>query len=132
MMRRSHSILEVRNFICGHIKRNDAASRRFIQNVAMETSKVLILCRDVKTGRFLVTPREEDLWLIREKSGYGRAAKNDWNIMSKVGPQFFESIDNHRQWHLSFPDHYDVVIWDRDPGDSFTSLYNELQRVSMA
>lgn len=37
MARRSHSVTEMRNFICGHIKRDDPVSRRFIQYLSMET-----------------------------------------------------------------------------------------------
>jgi hypothetical protein len=37
MARRAHSLVETRNFTCGHIKRDDPVSRRFIQYLATET-----------------------------------------------------------------------------------------------
>lgn len=124
--RRSHHIREIRNFICGHIKRNDAASRRLIQYLTMETSHLVILVRDAKTGRTLVTPPKDQLWLVREKIGIGRASKNEYNVITQVGPKFFEQMDKHRRWHFGFDNYYDVYVWDLVPGQAFTHLYNRL------
>ena len=88
--RRTHAILEVRNFMCANIKRNDPVTRRFLQYLAMQTSKVLVLIRDAKTGKILTSPPDDELWLNRNKSGVGRASKNEWTVRTFVGEKFFE------------------------------------------
>lgn len=88
--RRAHAILEARNFICANIRRNDPATRRFLQYLAMQTSKVLVLIRDAKTGKILTSPPDDELWLNRDKAGVGRASKNEWNVRAFVGKKFFE------------------------------------------
>lgn len=128
-VRRQHAILEVRNFICGHIKRNDPASRRFVQYISMRTCDMAVLVRDAQTGKIIVRPPEEELWLIRQKSGMGRAAKNDWNVIKSIGPTFFQEMDDHRQWHFGFKDHYDLIVWDLEPGQHFSALYNNIQEL---
>lgn len=128
--RRKHAVLEARNYICAHVKRNDAAIRRFIQYLSMQTGDIILLVRDAATGRILVKPPEEELWLLREKSGIGRAAKNEWNVLEEVGPDFFKKMDDTRRWHFGFPDYYDVYVWDATPGLSFHSLYCYVQEVS--
>ncbi|KAI9736221.1 MAG: hypothetical protein M1834_001107 [Cirrosporium novae-zelandiae] len=100
--RRMHAVIESRNFVCAYIKRNDLI------------------------GRIIVLPREEEFWLVCEKSGAGRAAKNEWNVRSKVGPEFFEQMEKFRRWHLGFNSHYDVYIWDKDPGSPFSDLYSNI------
>jgi hypothetical protein len=108
-VRRSHAILEMRSFICAHIKRNDPISRRLVQYLSMQTCSLVLLVRDGKTGSILVKPRDEHTWLVREKTGVGRAARNEWNIIQKVGTEFFESMDKHREWHFGFKE---VWQWD--------------------
>jgi hypothetical protein len=56
MARRAHQVMEVRNFICGNIKRDDPVSRRFIQYLSMETWEIRALVRDRKTGRVRTYP----------------------------------------------------------------------------
>jgi hypothetical protein len=129
--RRSYSVLEARNFICAHIKRNDPVSRRFIQYLHMQSHRLLMLVRDAETGRILVKPPEEERWLIRVKSGIGRAAKGEWNIIKKVGPQFFEEMDNYRKWNFGFKEYYDIILWDLPIGESFPAIYNAVQEVSL-
>ena len=68
----------------------------------MASCDLVILVRDAKTGDIIVKPPEEELWLVREKVGLGRAAKNDWNVISEVGSEFFEQMDEHRKWHFGF------------------------------
>jgi hypothetical protein len=92
MARRSHEFVELRNFTCAHIKRDDPVSRRFIQYLSNETWDLRALVRDRKTGRILIQPPKEELWLLREKSGWGRAARNEFNVMAEVGPVFFEQM----------------------------------------
>ncbi len=128
--KRSYSVLEARNFICAHIKRDDPVSRRLIQYLHMQSHRLLMLVRDAETGRILVKPPEEERWLIREKSGLGRAAKGHWNIIKKVGPQFFEEMDAYRRWNFGFEEYYDIVLWDLPVGESFPALYNAVQEVS--
>ena len=50
-LRRAHSFIEYRNFICAHMKRNDPISHRFLQRISMRTDSVLVYVRDAKTGR---------------------------------------------------------------------------------
>ncbi|KAF1830577.1 hypothetical protein BDW02DRAFT_558680 [Decorospora gaudefroyi] len=129
MARRSHSVMEMRNFICGHIKRDDPVSRRFIQYLSMETWELRALVRDRKTGRILIKPPKDELWLLREKSGWGRAAKNDFEIVGEVGPGFFEKMEALRSWQLNFEEYYDVYIWATVPGEPVWSLRKKLQEV---
>jgi hypothetical protein len=130
MARRAHQFIEMRNFICGNIKRDDPVSRRFIQYLSMETWEIRALVRDGKTGRVLIQPPEQELWLMREKSGYGRASKNDFGNITEVGPEFFEKMDNIRQWHFGFEEYYDVYIWDASPGRTYPMLQRKLEEVS--
>jgi hypothetical protein len=130
MARRSHSVTEMRNFICGHIKRDDAVSRRFIQYLAMETFELRAVVRDRKTGRVLITPPDEELWLLREKSGWGRAVRNEFDVIGEVGPRFFEQMDRSRKWHFGFKEYYDVYIWDSAPGRPFFILQRKIEEVS--
>jgi hypothetical protein len=128
--KRSFAVLEARNFICANIKRDDPVSRRFIQYLHMQSRRLLILVRDAETGRILVKPPEEERWLIRKKSGLGRAAKGQWDVVKKVGPQFFEEMDSYRKWNFSFKEYYDIYVWDLPVGESFPALYNAVQEVS--
>ena len=76
----------------------------------MQTSSLLLLVRDGKTGSILVKPRDEHTWLVREKTGLGRAARNEWNIIKKVGTEFFEDMDKHREWHFGFKEVWQWTI----------------------
>jgi hypothetical protein len=96
----------------------------------MATANVIVLVRDAKTGHIVVTPPKEQLWLVREKIGYGRASKNDYHVLSEVGTKFFEEMDHFRRWHFGFADYYDVYVWDAEAGTDFAHLYNQLQQVS--
>ncbi|KAK8900699.1 hypothetical protein QC760_010687 [Botrytis cinerea] len=127
--RRQHAIFQARNVICAHIKRNDPSSRRFIQYLSMQSHRLVLLVRDAESGKLLVKPPEEERWLWREKSGLGRAVKNVWNVLKKIGPEFFEEMDHHREWNFSFNDYYDVYVWDLEPGESLAPLYNTVQQM---
>lgn len=109
------------------MKRNDPAVRRFIQYVVMYSSQMHILVRDAKTGNFITEPTNDDLWLIRMKRGIGRAAKNTWDVIRSVDEQFFEEMDQIREWHFSFDDYYDVYVWDNEAGQPFAWLYENIQ-----
>lgn len=61
---RAHQFLEVRNFMCAYIKRNDPSSRRLIQLMSLESSRLLVLARDVKTGKVVAKPPSNELWLV--------------------------------------------------------------------
>jgi hypothetical protein len=128
--RRSHSIVEMRSFLCGHMKRDDPVSRRFIQYLSMETFELRALVRDRKTGRILIQPPKEELWLLREKSGWGRATRNEFDIIGEVGPAFFEHMEAVRTWQFSFEEYYDVYIWDATPGQPSFILQRRLEEVS--
>jgi hypothetical protein len=129
MTRRAHQHTEMRNFVCGHIKRDDPVSRRFIQYLAMESWELRALVRDAKTGRVLISPPEDELWLLREKSGWGRASRNEYDIVGEVGPTFFEAMDKSRKWHFGFEEFYDVYIWDSSPGRPFLILQRKIEEV---
>lgn len=128
--RRAHAVIEARNFVAAHISRNDPASRRLIRYLSMQTHRVLLLVRDAKTGRILVAPPDSELWLLRDKSGIGRASKNTWNVRKEVGPSLFEEIDATRRWTLSFNDYYDVIVWDVEPGRHPSNVYSTISHVS--
>lgn len=88
--RRAHAITESRNFLCVNIKRNDPVTRRYLQYLTMLASKVVLLVRDAKTSKILRSPPKEQLWLHREKAGFGRASKNEWVVRWEVSEKFFE------------------------------------------
>lgn len=98
----------------------------------MQTHRILLLVRDAKTGRIIISPPKDELWLVREKSGLGRAAKHDWNILSEVGPKLFEQFEATRRWSLGFNDYYDVFVWDLGPGDRFANMYGAIIDVSIS
>ncbi|CAG9978536.1 unnamed protein product [Clonostachys byssicola] len=124
--RRQHDIIEARNIIVGHMKRNDPVTRRFLQYMIMRTGEVLVLVRDGKTGRVITAPPDEHLWTYRRKSGIGRASKNEWFNILEVGPQFFALNDKYREWRFGFDDYYDVYIWDFVPCQTVSSLSNTI------
>ncbi|KAK0102680.1 hypothetical protein ONS95_006282 [Cadophora gregata] len=127
--RRAHMVFEARNWICAHIKRDDQASRRFVQYLAMQRHRLLVLVRDAETGNLVLKPPEEERWLWRQKAGLGRASKNEWDVIKSVGPQFFEDMEKYRGWNFSFKEYYDVFVWDLEPGECFPVLYNTVQEM---
>lgn len=129
---RQHMLFEARPFICGQMRRNDPVTRRFIQYLSMMSSKVLVLARDGKSGKILLEPHEEQRWLKRVKSGIGRAAKNQWQVLQSVGEKFFKEMDTKRAWSLSFNDYYDVYVWALAAGENFHVLCNVVHDVSEA
>ncbi|ORX96430.1 hypothetical protein BCR34DRAFT_180679 [Clohesyomyces aquaticus] len=54
--------------------------------------------------------------LLREKSAWGRASRNEYENVSEVGLAFFEKMDLIRKWHFGFEEYYDVIVWDANPG----------------
>ena len=122
--RRQHDVVEARNIIVGHMKRNDPITRRFLQYLLMRTGELLIMVRDGKTGRVITAPPDKQLWTYRKKQGLGRASKNEWINFLEVGPQYFALTDLLREWRFSFDDYYDVFIWDFVPGQSYMDMYN--------
>ena len=129
-IRQAHASTEMRNFMCAHLNRNDPTSRRFLQYISAETSRVVTLVRDAKTGRILKTPPDKHLWLARRKSGLGRASRTDWEVRLEVGPTFFAKMEELREWHFGFNEYYDVYIWDLEPGEHPSNLYNTIQQVN--
>ena len=127
--RRVHASFEMRSFICAQMKRNDPVSRRFLQYASMQSSRMLILARDGKTGRIIFSPPEDELWIARTRHGYGRASKSEWETKRYVGPLFFEEADAHRKFHLGFNDYYDVYIWAADPTVSGPELHATVAEV---
>lgn len=129
--RRAHAVLEARNFIAACVKRNDLSSRRLIRYLAMQTHRVLLLVRDGKTGRILVSPPEDELWLVRQKAGLGRAIKHEWNVQKKVGAAFFEEMETNRRWSLGFKDYFDIIVWDLESGELFANVYQTVTEVGL-
>jgi hypothetical protein len=116
--------IEVKNVIAGHIKRDDPVSRRLAQYLAMQSRYVVMLVRDAKTGRVLVTPEEEHCWLVRTKVG-----RSDWVVKKSVGDDLFQQISGKkaREWQFGFTDYYDVIIWDLLPAQPFAVVFTTLQ-----
>ncbi|KAM0425389.1 hypothetical protein ACHAPT_009446 [Fusarium lateritium] len=121
--RRQHDIVETRNIIVGHMKRNDPTTRRFLQYLSMRTGELLIMVRDGKTGRVITAPPDEHLWTYRMKQGLGRASKNEWRNLLEVGPTYFGMTDMLREWRFGFHDYYDVFIWDFVPSQPSMDMY---------
>ena len=113
------------------MRRNDPVSRRFIQYCFMQASRIMILVRDGKTGKIIVSPPESELWLARVQVGFGRRADEaHWQTLQHVGEDFFEEMDEKRSYGLGFTDFYDIYIWTADPGSSWEVLYAALIEVS--
>lgn len=127
--RRQHFMVEARNIICAHVKRNSLVSRRCLQYLAMNPSRALVLVRDGKTGKVVASPLKEQMWLRREKIGLGRASKNPWKVTEEVDESFFEKSDQQRKWHCSFSDYYDVYIWSATPGEEYIALHQHIHTV---
>ncbi|KAI1745252.1 hypothetical protein F4680DRAFT_401566 [Xylaria scruposa] len=125
--RRRHDFVEARNIIVGHMKRNDSVTRRFLQYCTMRTGELLVCVRDGRTGKIITAPRGEDaLWTLRSKRGIGRATKNEWDVELEIGPDYFDFVEEYRNWHLGFDDYYEVWIWHFVPGQSGNLLYNTI------
>ncbi|KAI0508636.1 hypothetical protein F5B22DRAFT_619770 [Xylaria bambusicola] len=123
--RRRHDFVESRNILVGHMKRNDSVTRRFLQYVSMRPGELLLVVRDGRTGKIITAPRNEDsFWTLRSKHGIGRASKNEWDIHLSIGPEYFEFVEQHRNWHLGFDDYYEVWLWHFVPGEAGSMLYN--------
>ncbi|KAK4504763.1 hypothetical protein PRZ48_002725 [Zasmidium cellare] len=124
-----HAAIEAKNFICAHMKRNDPVSRRFVQYLSMMSNYVCILVRDGKTGRILIKPPKEHSWLVRKKSGLGRASKNEWDVIAEVGEHMFEQLETSRaygSYSFGFNSYYDITIWDLEPGMPYPYLYDTI------
>lgn len=117
--------------MCAQIKRNDPISRRFIQYVSMQTSRMFILARDGKTGEIISSPDKEEIWLSRILIGLSRNPE-DANIQTLrfVGEQFFEEMDKLRSFHLGFADFSDIYIWSADPSVHWQLLHASILEVN--
>lgn len=127
---RQHYQRQAWNYICAHMKRSDPVTRRFVQYLSMKASCVCVLVRDGKDGRIVVKPPDDQLFLVREKSGRGRASKNEWLDVKVVGEDFFEEMDQKRKWRFGFSDYYDIYVWDTCSGDDFGILYRTIHEAS--
>jgi len=96
----------------------------------MQASDMVLLVRDAKTGRILVKPPAEEYWLLPGKSGVGRASKNEWKVLKRVGPELFKQVEDQRDWHFGFTEYYDIWIGDYGAGQCCSRLYNGIQEVS--
>lgn len=121
---KQRTAIETRNFICAYMKRNDPVSRRLIQYLAMQTSHVVMMVRDVKTGKYIVEPPDDQLWLVRKEGGFGGRTGGDWVTVKSVDPDFFEEIDRFREFSFGFKEVFDIIVWDRKAGRTLFNLYN--------
>ncbi|CAG1962744.1 unnamed protein product [Fusarium graminearum] len=124
-VRRQHDMIEARNILVGSMKRNDPVTRRFLQYLLMRAGEVLVMVRDGKTGRVITAPPKEHLWTYRKKAGLGRAARNEWENILEMGPEFMKLTDQLREWRFGFNDFYDVYIWDLKPGQDEVEIFNK-------
>ena len=92
----------------------------------------MTLVRDGKTGKILVSPPEDQLWLARSKAGFGRAARSEWETIRYVGPQFFAEMEEARNFNLEFDDHFDIYIWTSDAGLTWELLHANVLEVGKA
>ncbi|KAF2668737.1 hypothetical protein BT63DRAFT_284063 [Microthyrium microscopicum] len=119
--------VELRSFICCHMKRHDPVTRRFLQYVVMASNAMGVLVRDGKSGEIIT--KSNDNWLVRVPNPY-RSSEAPWKFLKEVDSKFFEEMEAHRKWHFGFEDYYDVYLWDRRPGLTFINLYDEVQRLA--
>ncbi|KAK6075005.1 hypothetical protein SCUP234_08004 [Seiridium cupressi] len=125
-LRRQHDIVETRNIIVAHMKRNGPVTPRFLQYCLMRAGDMLVLVREGKTGKVLTCPNEEHLFSYRVKQGLGRASKNEYEDILNIGPEYFAVADRLRRWRFGFDDYYDVWLWGYAPGRERIDTYNLL------
>ena len=128
VLRKQSYVVEARNFVCAHMKRNDPVTRRFIQYALMRPGEYMILVRDGRTGRIIVAPDEEHRWIARSRSGVGIKPgmmhdDDGWNIELEVDSYFFELAAQACFWDFGFTDYYEVYIWDFAPGLKALKMY---------
>lgn len=132
-LRRQHTIVESRNYVCAHMKRNDPVTRRFIQYALMRPCEHLILVRDGKDGSIVVAPEEQHRWLVRSKRGVDAVGRNNtedsWDVEMEVDTFFFETAEFRRRWHFSFTSYYEIYMWDFRPGGTASDLYHRIHEV---
>ncbi|KAM7183928.1 hypothetical protein V8F20_012427 [Naviculisporaceae sp. PSN 640] len=141
LVRKQQTIVEARNFVCAHMKRNDPVTRRFIQYVLMRPGEHFILVRDGKNGRIVTAPEEQHRWLVRSRPGNSRfkpgtvdvthSAENGWNVELEVDGGFFEMAREERSWHFGFNSYYEIYIWDFAPGREAIDMYHNILRQLM-
>ena len=133
-VRRQHTIVESRNFVCAHMKRNDPVTRRFIQHATMCPSEQMILVRDGIDRRIIVAPDQKDRWIIRSRRGVTAVGCNthdgNWDIEPEVCPHFFDTARVSRKWHFGFSSYYEVYMWDFVPGKKPIDMYHYIKEVS--
>ncbi|KAK6084668.1 hypothetical protein SCUP515_01164 [Seiridium cupressi] len=125
-LRRQHDIVETRNIIVAHMKRNGPATPRFLQYCLMRAGDMLVVVREGKTGKVLTCPNEEHLFAYRVKQGLGRASKNEYEDILNIGPEYCAVADRLRRWRFGFDDYYDVWLWGYAPGRERIDTYNLL------
>ncbi|EEQ92317.2 uncharacterized protein BDCG_07437 [Blastomyces dermatitidis ER-3] len=121
--RRNHVVREGRNYICAQMKRSNPVTRRCLQYVSMQASRMMLVVRDGKTGKILVKPPDDNAWLFREKIGHRRGSQAPWNVIKRVDEAFFNEMERRRAFRLGFDDFYDVYIWSSTCGEPFEALY---------
>lgn len=115
-----------KNFLCACIKRNDSVSRRFVQYLSMQSAWVCVLVRDAVTGRVLIEPPKEHLWLVRRPKKTRIPSAEPWETVLSVNENMFEKLEGAKKdnWRFGFNEYYDITIWDLEPGRSHMVLHN--------
>lgn len=133
-LRRQQMIVESRNYVCAHMKRNDPVTRRFIQYALMRPSAHLILVRDGRDGRIVVAPDKQHRWITRSRPGLtavGRQSHDDdgWDVELEVDSYFFELAEAQREWHFGFTSYYEIYMWDLCPGGKPLTMYHHIREL---
>ncbi|KAG5296501.1 hypothetical protein I7I50_09691 [Histoplasma capsulatum G186AR] len=123
---RNQAVREGRNYVCAQMKRGNLITRRFLQYVSMQASRMMLVVRDGKTGKIIVKPPDNNAWLFREKIGHRRGSRAPWNVIKQVDEAFFNEMERRRAFRLGFHDFYDIYIWSSTPGEPFEALHSSI------
>lgn len=65
------------------------------------------------------SPPKNEVWLTRIKSGVGRASEDDWTVLRPVDEDFFQKMEDCREWCFGFNEYYDLYMWESGPWPTF-------------
>ena len=123
-----HARSEYMNVLCECVKRSDLINRRFVQHFSMRANNECLLVRSAKTGRILVKPPEERLWIVGDKAGMVRASRSELEVRKSVGDDLFEVLGGvkAKDWQSGRNWYYDVTVWDLVPGRTSSWVYTNV------
>lgn len=116
-MRRTFGIVEARLFLAGSVKRNDYASRRFIEYFSMQTDRLFVLVCEATDRGILIQPPPEVEWLLRR--GFGRLGSledQEWVVEKYICSVFFDELQRYAQRTVRFNECFDMAVCDREAG----------------